>query len=154
MNFALKQEMSDGFKRLLPDIKESRVDAFEIYYNELMKWQKKINFLKNIVYRLSLSDVIFHNMRIEDFFTDGDFTGYFDVIVSRAISMPDNVISDFKQLLRKNGLYVRKGCSDSKDIESSSFNAVRVENPWNKSNPYIYYVYTLTNLQKLNDKKD
>ncbi|MBU1628416.1 16S rRNA (guanine(527)-N(7))-methyltransferase RsmG [bacterium] len=220
MNLGLKQEMSCGFKRLLPDIKESSIDAFELYYDELMKWQKKMNltslegielirklfhesmlfskivdmnkkmcildvgsgsgipglplklvyndielhllekdkkkmnFLKNVVYKLSLQDVIFHNIRIEDFFIDGDFMDYYDIISSRALSLPDNVISDFKLLLKKKGLYIRKGCSDSVDIDTGSFKKFEVENPWDKSNPYIYYVYTQNHLQSLNDKEE
>ena len=133
MDDSLKKIMSRELKRIMPEIKELRVDYFEVYFDELIKWQekmnltslkgqdliqklflesllfsrvfepkeglrildigtgagvpgiplklvfdkielhlldkdvKKINFLKNLVYKLSLKDVFFHNFRIEDF---------------------------------------------------------------------------------------
>jgi len=108
----------------------------DIKLHLIEKDRKKISFLENLTARLKLNDITLHKTRIEEFISNIDYPDHFNLILSRAISLPESVISKFCSLLKDDGLYIRKQCSEPGD--KLKFKTIKLDNPWNKNDPYFY----------------
>jgi 16S rRNA (guanine(527)-N(7))-methyltransferase RsmG len=116
----------------------------------LEKDKKKMAFLKNLIYKLSLKNVFFHQDRIEDFVDEFEFPCYFDVITSRAVSFDEDTISDFAKILKGVGLYIRKGCSDYNGTYEFAREA-NIKSPFDDDR-YNFFIYSKDDLLNMKVK--
>ena len=81
--------------------------------------RKKVNFLKYVIGMLKLENITAHQLRVEDLANHPDFTGRFDVVISRAFTALDRFLQMAEPLVKSDGVIIAmKGREVDKEIRA------------------------------------
>ena len=79
--------------------------------------RKKVNFLKYVIGMLKLENITAHQLRVEVLSDHPDFTGRFDVVISRAFTALDRFLQMAAPLVKSDGVIIAmKGREVDKEI--------------------------------------
>ena len=97
-------------KILIPSLSVTLIDAS----------RKKVSFLKHVIRNIKLNNIDAHHVRAEDLANKGTLKKRFDIVVCRALSSLDKIVSQALPLLAKDGIIVAmKGKIFESEIESA-----------------------------------
>jgi len=83
---------------------------------------KKVEFLKNLINRLSLTNVYVHQGRAEDFGQNSEFRENFDVAFARAVAGLPVLLEYVLPFLKTEGIFIaQKGKKYSEEIDMSAY---------------------------------
>ncbi len=79
--------------------------------------RKKVNFLKYVIGMLKLENITAHQLRVENLADHPDFTGRFDVVISRAFTALERFLQMAAPLVKSDGVIIAmKGREVDKEI--------------------------------------
>ena len=83
---------------------------------------KKVEFLKNLINRLSLNNVYVHQGRAEDFGQNSEFREKFDVAFARAVAGLPVLLEYVLPFIKMEGIFIaQKGKKYSEEIDMSAY---------------------------------
>ena len=97
-------------KIMIPTLSVTLIDAS----------RKKVSFLKHVIRNIKLNKIDAHHIRAEDLANKRTFKNRFDIVVCRALSSLDKIVSQALPLLAKDGIIVAmKGKISESEMESA-----------------------------------
>ena len=97
-------------KIMIPSLSVTLIDAS----------RKKVSFLKHVIRNVKLTNIDAHHVRAEDLVNKRTLENRFDIVVCRALSSLDKIVSQALPLLAKDGIIIAmKGKLTESELESA-----------------------------------